>query len=794
MSRKDQMVKSVFMVTILSILGKITGFFRETVIAAYYGAGGASDTYFVAYTLPSVLFSIVGASMGVIFVPMYVERLKEHQKAAQKFSSSIISITIIVTSILSILGIIFSKYVVMFIAPGFKDQALNTTIHLTRIMFPMFIFISLSYIITGVLQSHESFLVPSIISVPSNIVIILSVILFSREYGIYALGWGTMLGAVSQILIQLPAVKGKLDYRFCVELDDPSIRSYWYLLVPVILGTAVDKVNIMVDKMLASSLMVGSISAINYSTRLLDFAGSVCTGAIIAVVYPNFATMSANEDYKKLTHTTYSAVIGISQIIIPVTAAAIMLNKDIVRFVFERGAFEEKHTNLTAYAFSYYALGLWAMGIREVLNRVFYSLDDTSTPMKISIFAMVLNIGLNILLVKNMGIGGLGLATAISSTAAVLFLLRLLRKRMEHFKLRAFLKEGLKIVLVVFIMLYGMLVFRNYVPMDNFNIKFLSSAAIGFVIYMSLSWYLGIGIFGSIKGRDKQQGNACIEGMEFNNDAPVSVIIPCYMCSDTIARAVHSVWYQTWRPREVILIEDCSPDDGATRDMLHYLMYVYPNNWIKIVTLNKNGGPGNGRNMGWDFATQEYIAFLDADDAWHPQKIEVQLKLMLKNPHIILSGHSYELVKGGFNDFYTIYTLEYFKSLKVDFIKNKKMLLSNQLPTSSVMLKGRDIDERFDNKKFYSEDYLLWLNIMLSGHKGMRIDMPLYYVYEEHRRDGLSSSLWKMQKGEIETYKIVWRKGFINGFVLVILEMVSYIKYIRRLTIEGMTYIIKRFK
>ncbi|HZJ83306.1 MAG TPA: murein biosynthesis integral membrane protein MurJ [Clostridia bacterium] len=503
MDHKDRMIKSVFIVTAFSILGKMTGFLRETIIAAYYGAGATSDAYFVAFSLPSILFFVIGASMGVIFVPMYTQRLKEDSKGSHEFASNIISMVLLIGLIFSILGIIFSRYIIMLIAPRLSDQNLSIATRLAKIMFPMFIFISLSYIVTGVLQSHESFLMPSLISIPSNLIIILGTVLFSKAYGIYALGWGTLIGAGAQLAVQLPSVRKKLKYKFFIRLSDPSIIAYWKLIIPVVSGAAIDKISIMVDNMLASSLVAGSISAINYSAKLVDFADSIAIGAIIVVVYPRLAKMNAEKDYDSLARTSYNAIIGISQIIIPIIAATVILNKDIVKLIFQRGAFQESHTDLTAYAFLYYAFGMWGIGIRGILTRVFYALEDTRTPMKVSIGTLVSNIVLNILLVKYMGIGGLGLASSISSTMGVLVLLYLARKNVANLTFKGIGIEGFKIALAVFFMVYGMLIFRSSISIDSFYTQILLSYGIGFAIYGGLSYALGIGLLYKIKPSKK---------------------------------------------------------------------------------------------------------------------------------------------------------------------------------------------------------------------------------------------------------------------------------------------------
>lgn len=785
MHLKNKIVRSVFVVTVLSIIGKITGFYREAMIAAYFGVGGATDAYFIAYSLPSILFSVIGVSMGLIFIPMYAQQLKKTPKTSHFFASNIINTVLLVGLMFTILGMIFSKHIIMIIAPKLIVQDINVAIYLSRIMFPMFIFISISYIVTGILQSHESFAIPSLVSIPFNITVVLGIVLFSKRYGIQALGWATLIGAVTQLIVQLPAVSGKFKYRFKINFRESSTLTYWRLITPIILGAAIDKANIMIDNGLASYLGSGSISAINYATKLVDFADSIAIGAIIAVVYPKLAKLSAEKKYDKLAYSSYNAIIGITQIILPIVAITVVLNKDIVRLVFQRGAFVQRDTNLTAYGLSYYALGMWGTAIRAILNRVFYSLEDTSTPMKISFGTLISNIVLNSMLVKTMGIGGLGLATSISNTMGVLILLFLIQKKLKTFNIVRMVTEGYKIALALVLMVYGILLFKNNVFIYNFYIKLLLSASMGVAVYLSVSWILRLGLLAQLKSQKVYIDIANGKTDDYN-DVPVSVIIPCYMCETTIERAVDSIWNQTWRPEEVILIEDCSPDYGATKTMLNNITKRYPSGWIRVIYLNTNGGSSNARKIGWRLATQKYIAFLDAEDAWHPQKIEIQLKVMLKNPHINISGHTYEQIKGTVNYTYIMFTEEYFRKIELKNIDGRKRLFFDQLPISSLIIKKREIDQCFQWRQYYWENYLHWLSMMLLGYQVIKINIPLYYIYNGNGRRGLRKRLLKMRKEERNVYRILWANGFIGFFSLMLFEAHSYIKYIKGLALGAL--------
>ena len=257
--------------------------------------------------------------------------------------------------------------------------------------------------------------------------------------------------------------------------------------------------------------------------------------------------------------------------------------------------------------------------------------------------------------------------------------------------------------------------------------------------------------------------------------APVSVVIPCYRCSTTIGRAVASIEQQTHKPAEIILIDDASED--GTLIVLHELEKLHQG-WIKILQFDKNLGAASARNAGWEAASQPYIAFLDADDAWHPRKIEIQYAYMSSHPEITLSGHLYRIAKqqNGLPDWEV--------GLWQDMPLSKRaMLMSNRLITPSVMLK-RDLPNRFLAGKRHVDDHLLWLELICEGRKMVRLSAELVSVYKPlFGAGGLSSQLWLMEKSELDNYARLFGKSCINIVEWLGLGLYSLLKYMRRLLI-----------
>jgi glycosyltransferase involved in cell wall biosynthesis len=257
--------------------------------------------------------------------------------------------------------------------------------------------------------------------------------------------------------------------------------------------------------------------------------------------------------------------------------------------------------------------------------------------------------------------------------------------------------------------------------------------------------------------------------------ADVSVIIPCFRCAGTIARALSSVLDQTLPPGEIYLIDDYSNDSGETLGELFKLRDAHPVANIQVLTLNENIGPGGARNVGWATATKTYVAFLDSDDTWHPHKLELQLRWMEAHPEVSLTAAQTKPIRPGespkkIDDAFT-----------ANLVSPSQLLFRNIFPTRTVMVR-REIEFRFHPYKRYAEDYLLWLCIVLSGLQAYVLSVPLGFTYkDEVSSNRLSSRLWAMWLGEVDTYESLRKTGFISRGSSFICIIFSFLKFSVRL-------------
>lgn len=493
MTEGQQAAKSAVIITIAMVLSKLFGFVRLMVIAAYFGASFTTDAYLVATIVPMVIFSIVNSSLTTTFIPVFTETLyKEGKEEAFKLASIILNIVLIVGVIITIIGIYLAPQIISLTAPGFKGEVAELSLELTRIMFPMVIFLGLAGIVSGILNSFKSFAIPALVGIPQNIIIILSVITLGKIYGIYGLAAGTAVGFASQLFFQLPTLKKLgIRYHFSWNLKNPGIKKIGLLIVPIIFGSVATQLNIVVNRIMASGLPEGSISALNFASRLNGAALGIAASAICTVIYPLLSQYSATCNQDRFRKVMATSINICNMIVIPLSVAIIIMRVPLVSLLFERGAFNAGDTQATAYALLYYTIGMAALALQLILGRVFYSLQDTRTPMFIGIFTVAVNICLSLILVKPLAHGGLAFATSISAIIGVILLLYFLWRKLGNVDGKLIYKSLTKVTLSSAIMglsiyLMNTFIFGNFeYPGTLFKVLHLATLGVsGLIIYL----------------------------------------------------------------------------------------------------------------------------------------------------------------------------------------------------------------------------------------------------------------------------------------------------------------------
>ena len=431
----SKVAKSTIILMLVTILAKVLGFGRELVLASVYGASMYSDAYITAMNIPIVIFATIGMTLATVLIPMYFEVENDlGKKEALRFINNVTNIVVIICILLGILGLVFTEEIVKIFAVGFKGETYKVAVEFTRITIVGIVFTGLTYLMTAYLQIKNNFTVPGIISVPKNIIIIISMILSVKYVNPYIMIWGTLLGMASEFLIQIPfAVKEGYKYEIYINFKDKYIKKMAWLIMPVLIGVAVNQINTMVDRTLASTLAEGSVSALNYANKLNGFVMALFITSVATVIYPMLSKLSIEDNKEKFNTSIVQSINSVILLVIPVSVGAIVLSTPIVRLLFERGSFDSRATYMTSIALIMYSIGMVAFGLRDILGKVFYALKDTKTPMLNGMIAMIMNIILNIIFVKYLGIAGLALATSLSAIICIIILLASLKKKIGDF-------------------------------------------------------------------------------------------------------------------------------------------------------------------------------------------------------------------------------------------------------------------------------------------------------------------------------------------------------------------------
>jgi len=255
----------------------------------------------------------------------------------------------------------------------------------------------------------------------------------------------------------------------------------------------------------------------------------------------------------------------------------------------------------------------------------------------------------------------------------------------------------------------------------------------------------------------------------------VSVVVPCFNSAGTLARAVASVAAQTIAPAEVIIVDDASSD--GTADVARSLAREYARLNVSLVELPANVGAGAARNAGWDRASSAYVAFLDADDAWHRDKLRIQRDVMNANLWCVISGHRYRVDRtGSLGDFDT-------DVARTTPVSLRDLLVRNVFSTPSVMVR-RNVTERFHPDPLVSDDYLLWMRIVSSYGPAILIDLPLTTLFKEaYGHSGLSAATHAMQRRELTAFGHLRREGRISAATWAVASAWSVLKYLRRIVL-----------
>ncbi|KPU27361.1 membrane protein [Caloranaerobacter sp. TR13] len=488
------MKKTAIILMILTIFSKIFGFARDITLSYFYGASNISDAYLISITIPMVIFSFIGTGIATGYIPMY-SKIENSSGIVEAniYTNNLVNVLIVMCTFIVILGFLFTNQIVKLFASGFEGDTLVLAVKFTKISLLGIYFTGVVYIFKGFLQIKGNYTIPALVGFPLNFIIILSIFISSKT-NILVLSIGSVIAIASQLILVLPsAYKKGYKYEFILNIKDEHIKDMAYIALPVIIGVSVNQINILVDRTLASQIAIGGISALNYANRLNGFVQGIFVISIATVMYPMISKMAVENNMIGLKKTLSEAISSINLLVLPATVGAMIFAEPIVRLLFGRGAFDANAISMTSYALFFYSIGMVSFGLREVLSRAFYAMQDTKTPMINAAIAMVMNIILNIILSKFLGIGGLAFATSISAIFCTVLLFISLRKKIGSFGMKSIIISFIKILCASLVM--GVIAKVSYnilLNSINANLSLIISIGIGAVIHFIIIYFMKI--------------------------------------------------------------------------------------------------------------------------------------------------------------------------------------------------------------------------------------------------------------------------------------------------------------
>ena len=488
------MKKTALLLMLITILSKLVGFARDITLSYFYGASSITDAYLISITIPSVIFGFIGVGIATGYIPMYskIEKL-EGSNEGNKYTNNLVNILLILSTVMFVFGLVFTVPLVKLFASGFEGETLEMAVNFTRVTIAGMFFTGLISVFNGFLQIKGNYVIPALVGFPMNFITIIAIIISSKE-NLILLSIGTVIATASQLLLVLPfAYKKGYKYKPVFDLKDKHIKNMIYIALPVIIGLSVNQINVLVDRTIASRVAVGGISALNYANRLNGFVQGIFVLSITTALYPMISKMVAENNMDGLKKSVSEAISGINLLVIPATVGSMIFAVPIVRLLFDRGMFDVQAITMTSSALFFYSLGMIGFGLRQVLSRAFYSMQDTKTPAINAAIAVALNIILNIILSRLMGISGLALATSISAIFGTMLLFISLRKKIGPFGMKNITISFVKIMGASLVMgLIAKLSFNMMIGTIGQNLSLGIAIGIGAVVYGVMIYYMKV--------------------------------------------------------------------------------------------------------------------------------------------------------------------------------------------------------------------------------------------------------------------------------------------------------------
>lgn len=484
-----RLAKAASIIMIMTLVNKAVGFLRDSLVASTFGTTYQTDAYNMAMQICDVLFIMIALAISTTFIPILSEvKAKKGKEEMFIFANNIINILFSVSIVLIIFSYIFAPQIVKVIAPLFKGETYVLAVQLTKISVVSLVFLIINAAYTAILQTLDDFLGPAIVGILLNLPIIIYIIIGAKG-GVVGLTVVTVIGMALRTIAQIPfLLKHGFKFKMIFDIKDKRVRKMITLVLPVLIGASANQINRLVNNALGSGLPAGSIAALGFGDRVSDVFYSTFAVAIVTVVFPALARSINEDNMKEFKKYIISSINNIFLIMIPCTIGILILSVPIITILFKRGVFDDRSVAMTSSVLIFYALGLPFYSVRDIFNRALYAMQDTKTSTYNGLISVALNIILNLILVRYIGLIGLALSSSVAAALCALLLFKSLNKKIGGVDKKAILVTVCKIILASILM--GVVISVTY----NATYKILSGN-IGILLGLTISGGVGVVVY-----------------------------------------------------------------------------------------------------------------------------------------------------------------------------------------------------------------------------------------------------------------------------------------------------------
>jgi putative peptidoglycan lipid II flippase len=516
-SERRRIASAATLILIAYGLSRVMGAIRELVIANTFGTSHQLDDYRVAFGVPDLLFNLLLAgAVSSAFIPVLSEHLAKHEPhRALEIAARVLNASVLFLTVGAAVLFVVAPLYVSLIAFGYSAQDHELITQLTRILLLQPIFLGAGGMVIGILTAYQRFFAQALAPLFYNASIIVAAAFFAPRFGVMALAVGVVVGALLHLGVQLPSLV-RIGWRpvAALGLHDAGVRKVGRLMLPIALGLAAAQVNVFVDTVLGTSLPHGRVAALRYADTVAQLPLGTFSQALAFVLFPFLARDAALRAMESIRHRASLALRLNIFVLVPASVGLAILGIPIVAVLFERGNFGGDSVRETAYALTFFSLGLAGQAATALLVRVFYALQDVMTPLRISLVVIGVNLVTNVILVRVLAQGGLALGTSIAATLNAILLGRVLRERLGGLEGRAIVATFRRAVVGVVPM--ALVAAATVYAITGFSVRgglrplaaVLAAVALGAAIYLLVQLALRseeVGVVFSVIRRDRSR-------------------------------------------------------------------------------------------------------------------------------------------------------------------------------------------------------------------------------------------------------------------------------------------------